>query len=123
MYISKSIITALLLAGGARAGSTQDNLKNQKRFAEEEVVDPDCAAKENGAELFPEYDPANIALKVESVIDTETCTYDVTVSYEPDTSIPFIDSPRGGGISSLGLQCPREALLVLPDLVLRRCSS
>ena len=95
MYISKSIFTALLLAGGARARSTQDNLKNQKRSAEEEV-DPDCAAKENGAELFQEYDPANVAMKVESVIDTETCTYDVTVSFKPDTNIPFIDSPRGG---------------------------
>jgi len=92
MYISRSIFTALLLASNANG---KENLRHQKRAAEE--IDPEeCAARENGLELFPEFDKTEQQVKVESVIDTDSCTYDVTLSWKPDTSINFVDSPRGG---------------------------
>ena len=93
MYIPRSIFTALLLTSSVNA---KDYLRNQKRSAEEALTPEECAAKENGLELFPPRDPADQQMKVETVVDTETCTYDITVSYKPDPTVPFITSPRGG---------------------------
>ena len=93
MHISRSTFTALLLASNVNAGRRQ----NAPTFAPTgEGEDPECAARENGQELFPPTDPTEQQVKLESVIDTASCTYDVTMSWKPDNSMPFIDSPRGG---------------------------
>jgi len=92
MYISRSIFTAVLLASNTNA---KENLRQHQKQTSR-ATEEDCAARENGLELFPEFDKAEQQVKVESVIDTDSCTYDVTLSWKPDTSIPFVDSPRGG---------------------------
>mmetsp|Transcript_886 Transcript_886/g.1171 ORF Transcript_886/g.1171 Transcript_886/m.1171 type:complete len:635 (+) Transcript_886:73-1977(+) len=58
-----------------------------------------CAATENGLELFPPRDPKEQKMKLVQSVDTETCTYELSVSWEPDTSIPFVDSPTGTNIN------------------------
>jgi len=85
MHISRSTFAALLLASNVNA-----DLDGRRQ------IDPECAARENGQELFPPTDPTEQQVKLESVIDTASCTYDVTMSWKPDNSMPFIDSPRGG---------------------------
>jgi len=85
MHISRSTFAALLLASNVNA-----DLDGRRQ------IDPECAARENGQELFPPTDPTEQQVKLESVIDTASCTYDVTVSWKPDNSMPFIDSAKGG---------------------------
>lgn len=44
-----------------------------------------CADTENGLELFPVRDPAEQKMKLVQSVDTSTCTYELALSFKPDT--------------------------------------
>lgn len=44
-----------------------------------------CAASENGLELFPARLPAEQKMKLVQTVDTATCTYELALSFKPDT--------------------------------------
>jgi hypothetical protein len=111
MIFSKGAVIALTAAVAASSASVSLAAKSPKSSKRDgagkkdggatrtvDPVDPVCAANENGLELFPARDPKEQKMKLVQTVDTKTCTYDLSVSYKPDTSIPFVDSPTATDI-------------------------
>lgn len=44
----------------------------------------------NGYEIFPQLDPGDVRMKVESTVDEGTCMYEISVSFLPDLSLPYM---------------------------------
>ena len=67
-----------------------ENKVQKKQHLDETEAHPNrdlqtCADTENGLELFPVRDPAEQKMKLVQSVDTSTCTYELALSFKPDT--------------------------------------
>lgn len=61
----------------------------------------DCP--ENGFEVYRQLDPKEVDMMVETVVDKDTCMYEMSISFTPDLTLPFMDedSPLNGANGSI----------------------
>ena len=70
-------LTGFLLC--ATVGVAHGRIRNRNL---EGHVDPDCP--ENGYEVWQQQPNENVALKLDTVVDADTCEYQLTLSWKPD---------------------------------------
>eukprot|EP00527_Entomoneis_sp_CCMP2396_P006475 CAMPEP_0198137042 /NCGR_PEP_ID=MMETSP1443-20131203/596_1 /TAXON_ID=186043 /ORGANISM="Entomoneis sp., Strain CCMP2396" /LENGTH=385 /DNA_ID=CAMNT_0043798367 /DNA_START=46 /DNA_END=1203 /DNA_ORIENTATION=+ len=94
MIAQKLAVLSILFAsveavsGKKKSSKAKSSKKSGKKSADEPV--DECSAKENGIEVWKKTPNEDVKLRLTTAIDTDTCTYKMALSWEPNDDYPYI---------------------------------